>query len=232
MTLSALPTFAIATLPAAVAGTIFREVPVQPDSDEARNLLIDELAKAPYQAAQPTLFDRVSKWIFDLFASFEIGDGNGIPTVVTVVLIALVIIAIVAALLVYGIPRLNRKSKHTALLFGDVDYRSASQLRSDAEQAASRQDWAAAVTDMFRSIARGLSERTIVTTTPGTTAYGFAKRAGEVLREHADELTVSANTFDRVRYMQKASTREEYEQLRDLETQVRTSKIDLAEAGV
>ena len=230
MTLMTLSSIAPAALPHWLAHAVFREVPVDPDSDQATDWLINELSGASYQAAKPTLFDRVAKAFSDWLASLTIGDGNAIPTVALVVLIALVAIAIIAAIIVYGLPRLNRKSRHHDILFGEADRRTAAQLRDAAEKAAAREDFASAIADMFRAIARGLAERTLVTMTPGTTAHGFAVRAAQVLPECADELGRSANTFDLVRYMRKPATREQYEQLRTLEQRVRAAKPNLTEA--
>lgn len=230
MTVATLSSTAPAALPHWLTSAVFREVPVDPDSDQATDWLINELSKAPYQAAKPTLFDRVSKAFSDWLASLTIGDGNAIPTVVFVVLIALVAIAIVAAIIVYGLPRLNRKSRHHDILFGEADRRTAAQLRDAAEKAAAREDFASAIAGMFRAIARGLSERTLVTMTPGTTAHGFAVRAAHVLPECADELAHSADVFDLVRYMRKPATREQYEQLRALDLRVRAAKPNLTEA--
>lgn len=230
MTLATLSSTAPAALPERLARAVFGEVPVNPDSEQATEWLINELSKAPYQAAKPTLFDRISKAFSDWLASLTIGSGDGIPIVVFVVLIALVTIAIVAAVIVYGLPRLNRKSQHHDILFGETDRRTAAQLRDAAEKAAAREDFESAIADMFRAIARGLSERTLVTMTPGTTAHGFAIRAAKVLPDCANELASCANIFDLVRYMRKPATREQYVQLRDLELRVRAAKPLLSEA--
>ncbi|MEH6780876.1 MAG: DUF4129 domain-containing protein [Rhodoglobus sp.] len=230
MTLTLLTASVLAVLPPSAARAVLSDVPVEPDSGEATDWLIEELSKAPYQAAKPTLFDRASKAFSDWLASLTIGEGTGIPTAVLIVLVALIAVAIIAAIIVYGVPRLNRKSRHHDILFGEADHRTAAQLREAAEQAANQGDFAAAIADMFRSIARGLSERTLVSMTPGTTGHGFATRASRVFPERATELAVSADTFDRVRYMRQPATREQYEQLRALESQVRAAKPDLAEA--
>ncbi|EPR77608.1 Membrane protein EccB4, component of Type VII secretion system ESX-4 [Leifsonia rubra CMS 76R] len=213
-----------------LAGTVTREVPVAPDSDQATEWLLSELSKAPYQAAKPTLFDRISKAFSDWLESLTVGGGNTIPTLVLVVLIALVAIAIIAAIVVYGLPRLNRKSRHEQILFGETDYRTAAQLREAAEKAAASEDFASAIADMFRSIARGLSERTLVAMTPGTTAHGFAAQASRALPECAAELASSADIFDRVRYMRKPATRAQYDELRAVELSVRAAKPILDEA--
>ncbi|MCU1636561.1 MAG: rane protein, partial [Cryobacterium sp.] len=51
-------------------GRVFGRIPVDPDAPEAQQWLRDELAEAPYQAAQPTWFDRVSQGFFDWLNSF------------------------------------------------------------------------------------------------------------------------------------------------------------------
>jgi hypothetical protein len=230
MTPTTLASTALAALPQWLAPSVSRVVPVDPDSDQATEWLINELSKAPYQAAKPTLFDRISKAFFDWLNSLTIGDGTAIPTAALVVLIALIATAIIAAIVVYGVPRLNRKSRYDATLFGESDYRSSAQLRDAAEKAAARDDFDSAVVDMFRAIARGLSERTLVTMTPGTTAHGFAVRAARALPECGDELAASADTFDLVRYMREPATRAHYEQLRALESAIRAAKPALEEA--
>jgi hypothetical protein len=219
-----------AWLPVVSPRAVLTEVPVAPDSDQATDWLIDELSKAPYQAARPTLFDRASKAFTDWLNSLTVGDGDWAPTVLYAVLIVLVTAAIIAAIVVYGLPRLNRKSRHEDLLFGEAEFRTAAQLRAAAEQAAAREDFTNAIADMFRSIARGLAERTLVSMTPGTTAHGFAVQATHVLPDHRVELENSADIFDLVRYARKPATRQQYEQLRALEARVRVAKPDLAEA--
>ncbi|EAR24792.1 integral membrane protein [marine actinobacterium PHSC20C1] len=232
MTLTILTSIAPTALFYQLAQAVFREVPVNPDSDQATDWLINELSKPSYQAAKPTLFDRISKAFSDWLGSLTIGGSNAIPTVALVILIALIVIAIIAAIIVYGLPRLNRKSRSDDILFGESDRRTAAQLREAAEKAAARDDYESAIADMFRAIARGLSERTLITMTPGTTAHGFALRAGHALPECAAEFATSADTFDLVRYMRKPASREQYEELRSLELRVRAARPILAEAAL
>lgn len=205
--------------------------PLDPDSDQATEWLINELSKAPYQAAKPTLFDRISQSFLEWLNSLTVGDGSAIPPLAFVALIAVAIIAIIATIIVYGIPRLNRKSRHEVILFGETDHRTSAQLRDAAEKAAAQEDFTSAVANMFRATARGLSERTLVTMTPGTTAHGFAIRASKVLPELENELDRAADTFDLIRYGRTPATRAQYEQLRDLESRVRATTPNLAEVA-
>jgi hypothetical protein len=203
------------------------DVPVDPDAPTATDWLITELSKAPYRAAQPTLFDRVAKAISDWFSSLRLGDVNGPPVVGLTVVIALVVGALVVAFLIFGLPRLGRRSRVTGSLFGDDDARTAARIRQDAERAAAAGDYSAAVVEMFRAIARGLAERTIVTTTPGTTARGFAARAGTTFPALAERLVQSAASFDGVRYLDRTGTAEEYSAIAALERDLRTARSSL-----
>lgn len=209
----------IAALPA--------DVPVDPDAPDATQWLIDELSKAPYQAAQPTLFDRIAKAISDWIASLQLGAAQGPPALGLGLVIVLVVAALVTAFLIFGLPRLNRRSRVTGSLFGDEDARTAARIRQDAERAAAAGDYSTAVVEMFRAIARGLAERTLVTTSPGTTARDFAARAGGTFPDLADRLAVSATAFDGVRYLDRTGSRDEYEAIAELERDLRAAKSNL-----
>jgi len=203
------------------------DVPVEPDSDEAREWLIQELAKPPYQAAKPTLFDQIAKAIQDWLGSLTIGNTQGPPAVGMGILLVVVAVAIIAAILIFGIPRLNRRSTVAGSLFGEDDARSADAMRRDAEAAAARGDYSTAIAEMFRSIARGLAERTILSTLPGTTALGFATTAGSMFPAHADGLTTAARAFDDVRYLGREGTARQFEQVASIEADLRSVKIAL-----
>lgn len=200
------------------------DVPVDPLPPEAREWILGELSKPPYQAAQPTLFDRIAKAIADWFASLQFGSTEGPPTVGIAVIVTLVIVGLVVAFLIFGVPRLNRRSSVAGSLFGDDDARTAARIRSDAAAAASRGDFETAIEEMFRSIARGLAERSIVTTTPGTTARGFAGRAGLAFPAQAQQLVASAAAFDDVRYLSRPGTEAAYLAVATLEADLRAAK--------
>jgi hypothetical protein len=50
-------------------GEVLLRIPVDPDSPEAKQWLIDELSKPQYQAAKPTWFDLLAKSINDWLSS-------------------------------------------------------------------------------------------------------------------------------------------------------------------
>jgi len=203
------------------------DVPVDPDAPDATEWLINELSKAPYQAAQPTLFDRIAKAVSDWLGSLQLGSAEGPPAVGLSLVIALVIGALVVAFLLFGLPRLGRRSRVTGSLFGEDDARTAARIRQDAERAAASGDFSTAVMEMFRAIARGLAERTIITTTPGTTARDFAARTGSTFPTLADRLVESAASFDGVRYLDRTGTAEQYAAIAALEKDLRAARSTL-----
>ena len=206
------------------------DVPVNPDSAEAKRWIIQELSKPEYRAAQPTWFDRASKAFWDWLQSLKIDGGPGVQGPILIVALIVVIAALVAAFFIFGAPRLNRRSAGGSSLFGDDDVRDAAAMRRSAEEAAGRSDWVLAIEEIFRSIARGLAERTLVTVSPGTTARDFAVRAGTVLPAFSERLSAAASAFDDVRYRSRAGTQAVYRSASALESDLRAARPALSSA--
>jgi len=212
-------------LPDLLARAAHFDVPVDPTAPDARDLLREELAKQEYQAARPTWFDLVAKWIQDrigdLFGSVGTGGPPGLGAGVIVVLVAA---AVIVAFFIFGLPRINRKSTVAGTLFGEDDFRDAAAIRAAAESAASRGEYDLAITEAFRALARGLAERTILTVNPGSTAHGFSERAGVPFPCLAADFVAAAVIFDEVRYLGRPGTREHYDQVATLERTARQAK--------
>lgn len=206
------------------------DIPVDPDRPEARRLLAEELAKQEYQAAKPTWWDQLLGQFTDWINSLEFGGSEGPPAFGMLVLLIVIAVLLLIAFLIFGLPRLNRRSTVTGSLFGDDDARTAAQIRAAGEAAAARGDYTLAIAEMYRSIARGLAERTVLTTSPGTTAHDFARRAGVAFPTQAAELASSAIAFDDVRYLGGEGTREQYEMVEKLERKLRSAKPSALEA--
>lgn len=202
---------------------IAADVPVTPDRDEGQQWIIEELSKAEYQAAKPTWFDQLSKNFLDWLNSLLVGGADGIQGPLLAILVVVIVGVIVAAFFIFGKPRVNRRSTVIGSLFGEDEERDAATLRRAASAAAAGQDWALAIQELFRSLARVLTERVLVSTDPGTTAHGFAQRAGTVFPDHAPRLAGSATIFDGVRYLDKPGTEAGYTTLAELERELRTS---------
>lgn len=211
---------------------VVRSVPVEPDADQGRQWLTDELAKPVYQQAKPTLFDLISQAVGDFFASLFDGAG-GVTGALGLTIVLLVVAAlVVVAFLVFGRPRLERRRAASALLFGENDTRDAAALTRSAEAAARSGDFTLAIAEMFRALARTLDERTLVDLTPGTTAGGFARAASAVFPDAADRLHAAAGSFDEVRYLGRTGSAPDYEGLAELRSRLLTARPKSAELAV
>lgn len=195
-------------------------VPLLPDGDEARDQAQRELSDPVYRAAEPTLVDRAARAIADFFSrlfSPDVPDGAG--SVALVVLAVIVIAAVVAAILVWGLPRTNARSRSVADALFDVadDGRSADDLRREAAAASVRSEWDEAIVLRFRALARGLVERGIVEPPPGATARAFARETARALPTLDPAVGEAAAVFDDVRYLRRPGTAERYRQIADLD---------------
>lgn len=214
-----------------VTSGIVSSVPVDPDAPTAQRWLIEELARSPYQAAQPSPFDQfanqLSDWINSLIASLGRVAVPGAGSVLNVVIGAVVLALLVIAFLIFGLPRINRRSTITGEVFGVDDIRDAAGLRRDAERAAAAGDYATAIAELFRALARGLDERTLVSFFPGSTAHDVAVRCGRVFPDAAGPLLDAARDFDGVRYLGAPGSAAEWDHLVALERELRTSRAPL-----
>ena len=203
-------------------------VPVDPDAPEATRWLLTELAKPEYQQAKPSPFEdavnHVLDWLNDLVNSLGGAQVPGLGGALPVVLIGLVVALGVVAFLVFGLPRINRRAAATGELFGDDDPRDAGTLRRDARWAAAAGDYATAVAELFRALARRLDERTIVTAYPGSTARDFARRAGGAFPAAADRLLAAASDFDGVRYLGQPGDVGQWARMEALEADLRDAR--------
>jgi hypothetical protein len=200
------------------------EVPVDLDEGEAKRLILDELAKAEYQQSQPNWLDTIAQGFLDWLSSLQFDGDEGPPEALLAIIVVAVIGAIVIAVLVFGLPRLNRRSAASSVVFGEHDERSAEAMRHAAERSAADGDFTLAVAEMFRSIARGLTERTIVTVMPGTTAGDFSRRASSAFPAETESIAEAASAFDGVRYLGQPGSSAQFAAVNALESRLRASR--------
>lgn len=211
---------------------MIRDVPVDPDDEEARRWLEDELGRGDQEYQQPEppgWWQEFLDWLERLLSgagapeaptpAFQTGQTVGI-----VIAVILIVAALVVAFAIFGLPRLRKRSKVTGDLFGDDDDRSARELRTEAQRAADSGDYTAAVVELFRSLARDLAERGIVVTFPGTTARDFARRTGLVFPQAAERLADAAVVFDDLRYLGGVGTVEQWRRMSALDTDLRAAR--------
>lgn len=218
-----------------VAGGFWRpglsglEVPVEPDAPDARERLLDELSDPAYAESQPSWFDLLSQAVLDWLSSLRLAEGDGVPALALLIGGLLLAAAIAAAILIYGVPRWRARSGVGVELLGDRDRRTARQLRRDAERWAAAGDWARAIADRYRAVARALDERTLVPALPGTTAHGFARAAGRVFPAEAAALEAAADRFDGVRYLDRPGTADDYALVRALDDRLEAAPAPLTD---
>jgi hypothetical protein len=205
-------------------GSIIREPPVTPNGPTAQGWIARELAKGEYRSSQPTWFDRLSTAVSDWFNSLGAKSGPSIPGLAPVVIVVIVAVILVIAFFVFGLPRLNRRSSVSGELFGEDDQRSAAEILRAARAAAGAANYALAIAEGLRSIARSLGERTLVTMFPGTTAQDFARHASAIFPSHSNALGAIAKSFDAVRYLDAPGTEQEWREVEQLAGELQTAQ--------
>lgn len=170
------------------------------DPDEARHLLLEELARGEY-APRRSLIER----IMDLIGSWldALTSANGSPTPVgTVVAIALALLAVaVAALIVRrtGLWRRRIDLRENTALAGDAQI-APEELRRRAGAAVEEGRHDDAVVLSLRAIVRDLSDRTLLDVTDGMTAHEAATGASRAFPQLRGRLVRTADAFDRAAY--------------------------------
>ncbi|WP_341770671.1 DUF4129 domain-containing protein [Actinomadura rubrisoli] len=209
--------------------------------DEAREMARRELDKQIYERDKPSwlerTWDRFADWLRDLFSQASQpnahGNGGGWLSVAVIVLIAIVAVALVVWLM-WG--RRNPRSRADPLL--EEAPSSAFDHREAAERYAAAGQWAEAIRERLRAIARDLEERAVLGPRPGRTADELAAEAGEAVPELADGLRAGVRIFDDVWYGDRPGTAEGYARLKDLDERLRAARPkplesdDLTPAGV
>jgi len=191
--------------------------PLAPDADEARRALLRELADPQYDAARPTLVDRLAAAVWDWLQGLRFAGVEGAGGLGLLVLLVVVVVVVVVLLARFGVPRLTRRSDAPTALFGSDDVRDAEALRRAAAEAARAGDHTTAVAEQFRAVARSLDERGLVRAAPGTTAHETARRAAALVPAEADALLAAARAFDEVRYLDRAGTEAAWHGVRELD---------------
>ncbi|MDQ4215412.1 DUF4129 domain-containing protein [Microbacterium sp. ASV81] len=210
-----------------LASTLVRlsAIPLIPDGDSARRLAEQELAKAEYRAAEPTLIDEWARAIVDflrnLFTPQHAVDLGPWAAIVIAIVLAAVLLAV---LVIWGRPRRSRARSAASVLLGAVDDRTAAQLRVEAARAAREEDWAGAIVLRYRAIARALMERDLIAPAPGATAQTIAREAAAPFPAEAEALHAAAVAFDDVRYLGHPGDADLYRTVADTDERLRDQR--------
>lgn len=176
------------------------EAPVQPDDEHARKLVLDELGKAPYQQAKPTLMDELRDeflaWLGDLLAGAARADGQ---VGITAIIVGAAVLAGIAIWLAR--PRLNPSARTASnRVFDSAPLLSAAHHRERAAAAAQLTDWTTAFTEAFRALVRASEERLVLEPTPGRTADEATSQLRSAFPGQDRSLVELGRRFDEVLY--------------------------------
>ena len=197
------------------------DVPVDLGRDEARERARLELADPVYDA-EPPLLQRVVEWVLQLLGElFSSTAGVLSGPIGVAVLVGLLVLVVVVVLRRTG--PLARRAPTTGVLFSP-GWRTADEHRRDADAAAARGDWRAAVVERYRAVIAGLEERGMLDRRPDRTADEAAAAAGTVLPAIGPRLTAGARLFDRVLYGNRSATADDDAALRRLDDDARTAR--------
>ncbi|WP_242614139.1 DUF4129 domain-containing protein [Actinomadura roseirufa] len=195
--------------------------------DEARDMARRELDKQVYQRDKPSwlerAWDRFSDWLRDLFdkAAQPNAHGNdgGWVSLLVIAVVAIVAVAVVVWLM-WG--RGNPRSRTEALLGEEPS--TALDHREAAERLAAAGQWAEAIRERLRAVARDLEERAVLAPRPGRTADELAAEASVAVPALAAALSVGVRVFDDVWYGDRPGTSEGYAQVKDLDERMQAAR--------
>lgn len=198
--------------------------------DGARRAAQEELSKPAYHAHDPSTTSRALQWLFGRIGhAFEVAarhaPGKGVGLVGVFVLVA-VIVAVVAA----RVGRLRRTVNAPPPVFGD-EIAAASDHRARAQGYAHQQEWAQAVREWLRAIARELEERCVLDPRPGRTAAELCAEASAALPGAADELRLATSAFDAIWYGGRPATPADEDVLRNVDRRIAGSHRGLTAAS-
>lgn len=199
-------------------------IPIEPDADEARRWLENELSKPEYREQGQSLLDRLRDWINDLLNRISFsssGDGAFLnPGAIVAIVIGLAVVGLLVWL--FRGQKMRAKARAASASVFEDDVRTSVDMDAAARRAAEAGDWTLAVLERFRAMVRRLEERGVVDVVPGMTAWEFTVAAGAMLPAHAHGLTQAGDVFDAVRYGHAVATRDLY----DAVTSVNDAVVD------
>jgi uncharacterized protein DUF4129 len=178
-----------------------------------------ELSKRAYHRNDPSFIDRGIQWLGKKLLKLLQNATSHAPGHAIGLLLIVVILAALVVLIIARVGALHR-SPHSDLAIFGVEETSADDHRRNAEQFAKAGQWADAIRERLRAIARELEQRGVLDPRPGRTATELSQEAGAQLPALADDLRNAASIFDRVWYGGRTATAADEEVLRRLDSRV------------
>lgn len=207
---------------------------LDPDRDEARRLLSEELAHPDYHRPA-SLVERAVTWVVDLLGDLlgALGLAGG-PGRLAAVLLGVVLLAaaLTAWLAVRG--RLRSRALARTPRGGVLEdpALTAADYRARAREAADRGDWDGVLLDSYRATAADADERALLPPSPGLTAHEVAALLAGSFPDHAAALRRAGDRFDAVRYGGQRAGRDAAEEVRALQAELAGQRPAAATRGV
>lgn len=198
------------------------DVPVSPDAPTAQKWAEDELSQGiyhPHQNPVEWLITKVSEFFERLTSTTQAGQAGlwlaaGIGIAVIIVLI----------MLIGPMRRRYRTSRSASQL--DARGVTAADLRQQARQALTGQDWDLASLLAYRALVQSSIERTILQPTPGLTAHEASTGIALALPTFHDDLIGAGQFFDSLAYGHVHATAGQAQRLVDLEAALLRARPD------
>jgi hypothetical protein len=190
-----------------------------------------ELSKRAYHRNDPSLIDRAVEWLAKKLLKLLQNATSHAPGHAIGLLLILFIAAAVVVLVIARVGALRRAPHSDLAIFG-VEEMTADDHRRNADRFAKAGQWAEAIRERLRAIARELEQRGVLDPRPGRTAAELSREAGAELPALADDLRNAASIFDRVWYGGRTATAADEEVLRRLDSRVAGSHRSLSGLGV
>ena len=195
-----------------------------PDTDEARRLLQEELARPPYVAAQPGIFERLLADILRGIGRLLDGMGGLAPGPGTLVLaLGAMLLIIVAVVLIR--PRLNARGRtQESAVFDGGATRSADHHRARAAARAADRNWNEAVAEVLRAVIRSAEERLVVADQPGRTATEAAAQLAAVFPPLSTDVAWLAEVFNETHYGSGTASEDMYRRAAALDARLSSER--------
>jgi hypothetical protein len=190
-----------------------------------------ELSKRAYHRNDPSLIDRGLVWLLKKLGKLLENGARHAPGHQIGLLLILLIVAALVAVVVARVGALRRSPHADEAIFG-VEQTTADDHRRRADEFAKTAEWAEAIRERLRAIARELERRGVLDPRPGRTAAELSREAGARLPALADDLRNAASIFDRVWYGGRTATAADEELLRRLDSRVAGSHRGLADRNL
>ncbi|MGW9551205.1 DUF4129 domain-containing protein [Citricoccus zhacaiensis] len=203
----------------------------EPDRDEARRLIQEELARPEYAQAEP---NPVLEWLGGvLSAALEwLGTLGGAAPSLPGWVLPLILVAVAVVVLVLLRPRANAaaRARRTAAVLSDRTV-TPEQHRRMAEAAFAAGDHGPALVAWFRALVRHAEERTVLDPRPGRTATEAAHGLGTAFPTERQALEAAADAFNAVVYGDRPTTAARATDVRDLDARLAAMPMDTTPPG-